>query len=257
MKSVKIGKHKVELYDAIDELPMARFHKYNKMLLIDSGIGSDMADVDRHLERVVLFINNKDLAAAQAELDNLRQNVYFIQENVSPKCLAFAVLVAKIDGKETNDLSDDGLKKTAAIINNISVGEFEQLFDTSKKKIDNELRAYFPNLFDETDAKQYADDLKKRTLAVLDTVINGKTAEKQKNIDKMTGDLLLYLKPRDFSGSNNFEIEHDKNFVKMCILLSQHLNVDPKRYTVLEYYSAYEHIQEQNQRQKASQNKGK
>ena len=130
MKSVTIGKHKVELYDAIDELPMARFHKYNKMLLIDSGIGSDMADVDRHLERVVLFINNKDLAAAQAELDNLRQNVYFIQENVSPKCLAFAVLVAKIDGKETNDLSDDGLKKTAAIINNLSVNEFEQLFDT-------------------------------------------------------------------------------------------------------------------------------
>ena len=30
MRTEKIGKHSVEFYDAIDELPIVRFHKYQK-----------------------------------------------------------------------------------------------------------------------------------------------------------------------------------------------------------------------------------
>ena len=51
MKTVKIGEYTVEIYDAIDELPMLRFHKYNKMLLVDAGIGSDLQDFDTHIEK--------------------------------------------------------------------------------------------------------------------------------------------------------------------------------------------------------------
>ena len=40
MRTTQIGKYKVEIYDAIEDLPMQRFHKYNKMLLVDAGIGS-------------------------------------------------------------------------------------------------------------------------------------------------------------------------------------------------------------------------
>ncbi|MCL5459663.1 hypothetical protein M3M33_13595, partial [Loigolactobacillus coryniformis] len=77
MRTIKVANHTVELFDSIDELPVMRFHKYNKMLLIDSGIGSDLADVDNHIERAIRFCRTKpDLAAA--ELDNLRQSIYFI-----------------------------------------------------------------------------------------------------------------------------------------------------------------------------------
>ena len=41
MKTTKIGERAVVLYDSIDELPILRFHAYNKMLLIDAGVGSD------------------------------------------------------------------------------------------------------------------------------------------------------------------------------------------------------------------------
>lgn len=51
MKECIINKHNVVLYDSIDELPMLRFHKYNKMLLVDAGVGSDLSDFDRHIER--------------------------------------------------------------------------------------------------------------------------------------------------------------------------------------------------------------
>ena len=53
MKTVKIGEYTVEIYDAIDELPMLRFHKYNKMLLVDAGIGSDLQDFDTHIEKAM------------------------------------------------------------------------------------------------------------------------------------------------------------------------------------------------------------
>ena len=46
MKKVKLGGHKVEIYDSIDELPMVRFHKYSKMLMVDAGVGSDINDFD-------------------------------------------------------------------------------------------------------------------------------------------------------------------------------------------------------------------
>ena len=42
MRKVTLSGHVVEIYDAIDELPMRRFHRYNKMVLVDAGIGSEI-----------------------------------------------------------------------------------------------------------------------------------------------------------------------------------------------------------------------
>lgn len=46
MKKVTLQGHKIEIYDSIDELPIVRFQIYNKYLLLDCGIGSDMESVD-------------------------------------------------------------------------------------------------------------------------------------------------------------------------------------------------------------------
>jgi len=37
-------------------MPIVNFQKYNKYLLIDSGIGSDADDIDAHITRVAKFI---------------------------------------------------------------------------------------------------------------------------------------------------------------------------------------------------------
>ena len=52
----KVNKHTVEIYDSIDELPIQRFQKYNKFLLIDSGVGSDLQDVLNHIDRAKIYI---------------------------------------------------------------------------------------------------------------------------------------------------------------------------------------------------------
>ena len=72
MKEVELKGHKVTLYTSIEELPMARFHRYNKYLLIDSAIGGDMSAFDAHIERVVRYIRQDKRDEAATELDNLR-----------------------------------------------------------------------------------------------------------------------------------------------------------------------------------------
>lgn len=242
MRTTNIGGMKVELYDSIDELPMLRFHKYNKMLLIDAGIGSNLSDFDSHIEKIMRYLKTKNPELAAIELDNLRQNVYFIQSNVSPQHLAFAVLVRSIDGVPCNDLSDSGLQEVVDKLGTVPIGEMAAQISAAKKKLDDELHNYFPNLYDDAAVKEYYDELRRRTLIMLDAIIDGDTEDRRKEIDEITTSLLLYNRPQSFNGYNNAEIQYDKQFENMCLLISQHLHVDPKRYTVLEYYNAFEYI---------------
>ena len=46
------------------------------------------------------------------------------------------------------------------------------------------------------------------------------------------------------------EIQYDKQFENMCLMLSQHLHVNSKSFTVLEYYNAFEYIKEQAKKSK-------
>lgn len=246
MKNVQIKGMNVELYDSIEDLPIMRFHKYNKMLLVDAGVGSDLSDFDRHIEKVIRYLNSPTPNMATVELENMRQNIYFIQSEVSPRHLAFAVLVKSINGKPRNDLSDDGLQQTMSLFKDVANSEINAHLEAVKKKIDDELRLYFPRLFDDATLKEYYDKLKQRTIVVLRTIIDGRATEADaKEIDDITAELITYFNPQTFTGSESVEIRHDRQFENMCLILSQNLHVDPKKFTVLEYYNAFEYIKEQ------------
>lgn len=246
MRTVDIKGKKVELYDAIEDLPIMRFHKYNKMLLVDAGIGSDLADFDKHIEKAIRYAHSKTPQLAAVELENMRQNVYFIQSEISPRYLAFAVLVKSIDGNPCNDLSDDVLQKIVDLFADVPNAELTAHLEAVKKKIDEELRLYFPRLFDDAALKEYFDQLKERTVILLRTIIAGEATEADaKRIDEITAELITYFNPQSFSGADSVEIRYDKQFENMCLILSQNLHVDPKRFTVLEYYNAFEYVKEQ------------
>lgn len=104
---------------------------------------------------------------------------------------------------------------------------------------------YFATVFDDSTLKEYYDKLKRRTLIILQTVIDGgATDETAAEIEKITTALITYFNPQVFTGTDSVEIQYDKQFENMCLLLSQNLHVDPKRFTVLEYYNAFEYIKE-------------
>lgn len=134
METLKIGKHTLKIYDSIEELPIVRFHKYQKFLLVDSGIGGTITQFDQRIETIRRFLMLGDNEKAQKEIENLRQCVYMIQSELSPRHLAFAALVAEIDGKPCEDLSDDSLKRVIEQLNDASEKEFSDLIGGCKKK---------------------------------------------------------------------------------------------------------------------------
>ena len=134
MKDVELNGKKVRLYDSIEELPMVRFHKYNRMLLVDAGIGSDISDLDAHLERVVRYIRKGDNENAAKEMENMRQNVYIILQGQNLRHLSFACLVYSIDGQMCNDLSEEGLRQVLERLSGAKKKDITEAYDSVKKK---------------------------------------------------------------------------------------------------------------------------
>ena len=244
MVTAKIGRHTVEIYDAIDELPIIRFQKYQKLLLIDAGVGGDINAFDQRLEKAGRFLAMGKTEEAGKELANLRQNVHLIQSEINPRHLAFAVLVKSVNGKGCDNLSDDGLRGVLDLLKDAPVKDVTARLDAVKKKIDTELRLYFPQVFADSRVKEYFDLMRERTLAVLEGIVEGKVRpDRGEKVDKLTAALITFSNPGIFSGPESEEIKFDRNFEDVCLTLSEQLHVQPKNYTVLEFYNAFDFVQ--------------
>jgi len=134
MLTEKVNGHTLKLYDSIEELPVVNFQRFNRYALIDAQIGSDLEDVDVKLTRIAKFIGAGDKANAAEELNNLRQNIYFVQQDISPRQSAFVSFIAEIDGEKVTDLSDDNVKAIYAQLNETPVGWLTRMYERLKKK---------------------------------------------------------------------------------------------------------------------------
>lgn len=250
MKTITINKKIVRLYDSIDEMPIINFQKYNKYLLIDSGIGSDADDIDAHITRIAKFIKINNSKKALQELQNMRQNMYMVNNEISPKYLAFAALIHSIDGKEINDLSDDNLKFILKDLKTIKHSRIIEFLEWLKKKVTTELEIYFPGDFINPKEKDVYDKLKLRTLLVLESIISNKNNSEQiKSID----DLIFGIySPKKYTGSESVEIKYDKQFENACILIAQKTNLNAKNMTVIQFYNAIDNIRQQTEAENKS-----
>lgn len=258
MVTVKIGKHTVEMYDTIEELPIVRFHKYQKLLLVDAGIGSDIVAFDQRIEKTRRFLMAGKPEQAQQELENMRQCVFLIQSGVNPKHRAFAALITKIDGQDCTDIGDDALAAITEKLNDVPESELTAQLEAVKKKIDGELTLYFPALFNDSDVKEYYDILRKRTLEILNGIVAGVDDPAGAEIvDKLTTALITYSNPKMFTGSNGVEIQFDRQFENLCLVLSEQLHVGPKKYSVLEFYNAFDFVKERAKQAEKAQKRAK
>ena len=141
-----IGGKRVELYDSTDELPMHLYHKFNKYLLFESGIGSTREDVDQHLMALSQMVQRGDKLNAHQEILNMRQNLYFMVDDFHPKALSFAVMIKSINGKPCTDYSEFGLQKTLAKLsqNGLAFGLIKATVEYLKKKLKKKLRSGSP-----------------------------------------------------------------------------------------------------------------
>jgi hypothetical protein len=137
MLTTKINGHTVEYYAGIDELPFARYQEYTRGLLIEAGVGGDLEAFGRHIAAIRRYNADGDTASVDNAAMNLMQSVHFAMDRISPKMIAFAALVARVDGQERNDLSETGLQATAAELGRMggAVGRMWEIFTGAKKKL--------------------------------------------------------------------------------------------------------------------------
>ena len=238
MVEKSISGHKVVFYDGIEELPIIQFHRYSKYVLIDSNIGDNIADIDRHITKIVNFLG--DPRKAYTELNNLRQNMYFVVEGQDIHHKSTLCLVKSIDGKDWEDFSDSGLEELYNMLNKASVGEMEELANNLRGAIDRALEQYFPSIFDSTEQKNINDLLHRRAMLQLATIVSGEdNDEKIRGVDAQ---LFARQRPKNFIGEQSEEIRFDKQFEEMCLTLAKEFGGNIKRFTTMEFYSAVEKL---------------
>lgn len=230
------------MYDSIEDMPIVNFQKYNRYLLIDSGIGCDLEDIDSHISKIMNYIAS-DKALAMQELQNMRQALYFINQEISPKYMAFVTLIHEIDGQKVTDLSDDNLKELITKISSVKKTWLDRVFDELKKKVGTELETYFPAFFDNVKEKEAYDKLRQRVMLVLNSIITDKRNNAEINdIDEY---LLSLSKPKQFNGNKSIEVLYSKQFENTCILIAQKTGLDVKKMTVFEFYTTLEQVKKQ------------
>lgn len=244
MRTVILNGRVLKVYDSIDEMPIVNFHKYNKYLLLDSGIGSDVDDVDAHIVKIAKYIKAGSSEKALQELQNMRQNIHMINSELSPRYLAFASLIYSVDGRRVLDLSDSGLKALLDELKDVRHSSLLSFFRIIKKKVETELDLYFPNTFISAKEKEAYDQLKTRTLLQLEEIINA-DANNSEQIASIDLALLRKQKPKCFLGAESVEIKYEKQFENACLIISQKTNMRAKEMTVLQFYSALETIKAQ------------
>lgn len=237
MRHMVIGSHNVAVYDSIEELPIKRFQKYNKMMLIDAGVGSDMRDIVAHVQRATIYATNGDTKNTIQELNNLLQAIELVNNELSPRYMAFVCLVAEIDGKPCNDISDDGLIATLKALGSATTSQMTASIEAVKKKIDEELRLHFPHLFSGAGEKEFYTKLAKRNITALQ-VADGNATDTE--VEALDEELTTYHHPQVYNGPQGIEVMCDRNFDETSLLLAQNMNADAKNMSVREYYNAVE-----------------
>ena len=248
MKKMKLGEHSVVMYDSIEELPIVRFQKYNKMLMLDAGLGSDLTALDAHLARVGEFIKAGETDNAAREIDNLRQTLFNVQNGLTPHFMSLIPLMAEVDGEPLTDLSDENIQRVYDTLKDVTMKAYEGAASEVKKKIEEELKAYFNQGGESAASKEYYELMRRRALLMLDEIGDGR--DRSEEIRAIESQMVRSDKPRVFQGDRNAEVLYDKNFVGCCIAIAQNLNMDAKQMTVLEYYRAIEVLEEQQKEMK-------
>ena len=240
---MNLGQHSVVMFDSIEELPIVRFQKYNKMLMLDAGLGSDLTALDAHLARVGEFIKAGETDNAAREIDNLRQTLFNVQNGLTPHFMSLIPLMAEVDGEPLTDLSDENIQRVYDTLKDVTMKAYEGAASEVKKKIEEELKAYFNQGGESAASKEYYELMRRRALLMLDEIGDGR--DRSEEIRAIESQMVRSDKPRVFQGERNAEVLYDKNFVGCCIAIAQNLNMDAKQMTVLEYYRAIEVLEEQ------------
>lgn len=241
MRKETLNGHKIEFYDDISELSVERFHQYSRYMLVASGVGDSIDDIDKHINKIMALLT-RDVKKAQQELLNLRQNIFLVARQRDIRHKAFMFLAKSVDGEDWKDFSDKGIEELYQIVNGESLAKFDAAMRDVILEIDDQLQRYFPEMFNDAEEKNYCDLLRKRALLQMDEIQNG--SDHSEEIEKLSDEIWKKYEPKSFENDKSV-VDYDRQFENMCLILSKEFSGGVKGYTVMEFYSAYHLLKEQ------------
>jgi len=133
----KLGKHTVEFYDSIDSLPFDRFNSFNKFVMLDAELGSDVIAFDQKISKMFQFLGKEMTKEATGELYNLRNTYHNIMTENNVRGLAFACLIRKIDDEKIEDYSIENMKSILKKLSGwgLEIGHVKESNDSIKKNL--------------------------------------------------------------------------------------------------------------------------
>ena len=99
-----------------------------------------------------------------------------------------------MDGRDCDDISDEGLERTRALLSDVKVKEMATVRAEAKKKIDAELTQYFPSLFSSVEEREYYDNMKRMAVAQLEQITDGVSEKRTERIRELEDRLPLEYK---------------------------------------------------------------
>lgn len=246
-----VSGHKLVFYDSVEDLPIVQFHRYSKYLLVESGIGDNINDIDKHITRILNFFNDKK--KMQQELMNLRQCLYVIATEQDLHNKATLCLVRSVDGKPWEDFSDSGLEELYKMVNGASVKDLDTIAAQVRDAIDENLIQYFPKVFEDSLQKNYTDLLRRKALLQIASIV--KDEDNKEQIEAVDASIYRMQNPKGFMGQDSEEVRFDKQFEDMCLLMAKEFGGGIKKYTTMEFYTAFERLTRQYNEAKKLRNK--
>lgn len=136
MRTEKIGKTTLIIYDGIEEIPAYNFSRYNFFLMLDSGIGGDIDAIATRLGNMQRLAVKGEIEKHEIEANNLLQAFSFIMENTTPEHLCFVPWIASVDGEQLTDLSDSNVKNVLKRLSSdgLTHGFIKRFLKAIKKK---------------------------------------------------------------------------------------------------------------------------
>lgn len=240
------GSHTITLYRSADELPVMRYARFQKYLLMEAGVGADLESIGGHFAKLFEFQGLGMLAESQEETKNLYYNFYSILEEIHFPGLAFVCLVHNIDEWQLQDTSEESLKKCLQKLDAIGLtqGDILAYIEDFKKKVHRELMYHCPAYFNDEDTLQFYSNVKAK-IAALIAEMEGEDVElRLAQLDRFFAEQAA---PHVFDSASmeNAAVSLDRNFETLCTILESNGVTGPQHLTTLQFYSRLDYFKRQ------------
>lgn len=113
---------------------------------------------------------------------------------------------------------------------------------------------FFPDDVSSAKEREYAGQVKQRTLLTLAEIIRG--ANVREEVDRIDKRLFALFRPKNFAGRNGAEAQHVRRYEEICASSAQATGRDPKQMTTREFFYTLQLLKQQAKRNGKS-NQGK